>query len=52
MIFGTFNLKTTFLLKSGPIFDEAGKPGKATWATYNLEGWPANCVSSFGMTKK
>ena len=38
-MFANFNFKTTFLLNSGPIFDEAAKLGKATWNAYNLVGW-------------
>ena len=34
--FGNFDNKTTFLLKSGPIFDKASKLGKATQDAYNL----------------
>ena len=37
--FGNFNSNSTFLLKSGPIFDEAAKLGKATRDAYNLGGW-------------
>ena len=39
MFFGNFNSKTTFLLKSNPIFDEAAKLGKTSWNAYNQEGW-------------
>ena len=39
MIFGNFNIRTTFFIKSGPIFDEAAKLGKAIWDAYNLRGW-------------
>ena len=38
LIFGNFNFKTTFLLKSGLLFDEAAKLGKATRNAYNLGG--------------
>ena len=34
-----YNFITSFLLKSGPIFDEAAELGKATQDPYNLGGW-------------
>ena len=37
--FDDFNSKTTFLLKSGPIFDEAAKLVKASRDAYNPVGW-------------
>ena len=39
LFFANFNFKTTFLLKSGLIFDKAAKLNKATWDTYILGGW-------------
>ena len=36
--FGNFNFKTNFLLKSGPIFDEAAKLGKAIRHAYDWGG--------------
>ena len=35
LFFGNFNFKTFLLLKSGPIFDEVAKLGKATQDAYN-----------------
>jgi hypothetical protein len=37
--FCNFNFKTTFLPRSGLIFDKVAKLGKATWDAYNLGGW-------------
>ena len=39
LFFGNFNFKTTFLLKSGLIFDKAAKLGKTSWDAYNQRGW-------------
>ena len=39
LFFGDINLKTTFLLKSGLIFDNAAKLGKVTRDPYNLGVW-------------
>jgi hypothetical protein len=54
--FGKINFKTTFLLKSGLIFDQAAKLGKASRDAYNpglwlilldlLKNWVAESVSS------
>ena len=38
LFWGNFNFKTTLLLKSGLIFDEAAKLGKATQDGYNRVG--------------
>ena len=52
MIFGNFNYKTTSLLKSGMIFYQAAKPGKASMDAYNqgplliLKNWVAEGVAS------
>ena len=39
MIFGNFNFKNASLLKSGPIFDQAAKLGKASRDAYNPGLW-------------
>ena len=53
LFFGDFNSKTTFLLKSGTIFDDVAKLGKATWDAYiltnfvsPLKNWVAKGVIS------
>ena len=55
-IFGNLNFKTTLLLKSGPLFNQAAKPGKASRDAYNprlwlilknlLKNWVAKSVAS------
>ena len=37
--FGNFNFKPLTMVKSGPIFDQAAKLGKASRDAYNTELW-------------